>query len=147
MSEIRAFFTESQEQQIIEAIQRAELHTSGEIRVHIEAHHDKDAYPRAIDVFAALEMHKTADQNGVLFYLATEDHQFAILGDKGINAKVPANFWESIKDGMQTEFRKGNFTDGLVQGILKSGKALSEYFPYQDDDVNELPNEISTGLN
>ena len=146
MSEIRKFFTEAQETEVVEAIQKAELHTSGEVRVHIEEHNDKEAYERAVEVFAALKMHKTEERNGVLFYLATEDHQFAILGDKGINEKVPDIFWDDIRNQMQDHFKKGDFVTGLSQGILTSGKALSEFFPYNDDDVNELSDEISTSI-
>lgn len=144
MSEIRKFLSESEEQRVVEAIQEAELNTSGEIRVHIETHHEKDAYKRAVEVFAALEMHKTAERNGVLIYLATDDHQFAILGDKGIDEKVPDDFWNHIRDLMQENFRKGDFVSGLAEGIKAGGKALSEFFPYRDDDSNELSDEIST---
>ena len=144
MSEIRKFLTEEEEQRVIESIQEAELNTSGEIRVHIEAHHEQAAYKRAIEVFAALDMHKTAEHNGVLIYLATDDHQFAILGDIGINEKVPDDFWNHIRDIMQEHFRKGDFVSGLAEGIKASGKALAEFFPYQDDDRNELSDEIST---
>lgn len=144
--EVRTFFTEAEEKKIVEAIQDAELQTSGEIRVHIEEHNEKEAYDRAVEVFDALEMQKTAERNGVLFYLATEDHRFAILGDKGINERVPTNFWEDIKNDMQNQFKKGAFVAGLVFGINAAGKALAEFFPYQSDDTNELSNDISTKI-
>ena len=70
------------------AIQEAEKNTSGEIRVHIEAHTDEDHYEHALKVFAELKMHKTELRNGVLFYVAVNDHKFVILGDQGINDKV-----------------------------------------------------------
>ena len=144
MNEIRNFLTQEEEQRIIGSIQEAELNTSGEIRVHIEAHHETAPYKRAVEVFTALDMRKTAERNGVLIYLAAEDHQFAILGDKGINEKVPDDFWNHIRDIMQAHFRKGDFVSGLAEGIMASGKALAEFFPYQDDDRNELSDEIST---
>ena len=144
MSEVQKFITEEEEQRVVEAIQKAELNTAGEIRVHLEAHHETAAYKRAVEVFAALKMHKTAERNGVLIYLATDDHQFAILGDKGINEKVAKDFWNDIRDVMQAHFRKGDFASGLAEGISASGKALAEFFPYQEDDRNELSNEIST---
>jgi uncharacterized membrane protein len=144
LSEVRQFLSEEEEQRVVEAIQEAELNTSGEIRVHIETHHEKAAYKRAVEVFAALDMHKTAERNGVLIYLATEDHQFAILGDKGIDEKVPDDFWNHVRDIMQEHFRKGDFVSGLADGIKAGGKALAEFFPYQDDDRNELSDEIST---
>jgi len=141
---IRKFFTTEEEAQIIDAIHQAELDTSGEIRVHIEEHCKAVAFDRGTEVFGTLEMHKTALRNGVLFYIATEDHKFAIVGDKGINAKVPAGFWDNIRDEMQAAFKRGDFVGGLSVGIAKSGNVLKEFFPYEEDDTNELPNEIST---
>ena len=138
-------FTTAQKKFIVNAIKQAELNTSGEIRVHVENKCKINVLDRAADVFAMLKMHKTAQRNGVLFYLATGDKQFAILGDAGINGKVPDNFWESIKEEMQLHFKKGDFTKGLVTGIEMAGEKLKQFFPYQTDDVNELPDDISYG--
>ena len=128
---------------MVAAIQQAEKATSGEIRVHIENHCRKNVLDRAADVFAQLKMHKTAAQNGVLVYVALEDRKLAILGDAGINAKVPANFWEGIKIRMVEQFKQGLITEGIREAVLSAGNALKTYFPYQTDDKNELPDDIS----
>lgn len=141
----KKFLIPAEESQITEAIKAAEKDTSGEIRVHIEAFCKMDVLDRAADVFGFLEMHKTQLRNGVLFYLAHEDHKFAILGDGGINAKVPSNFWDEIRDHVTSEFKKGNYAQGLSEGILKAGEQLKSHFPYQSDDKNELSDEISYG--
>ncbi len=139
------FFTIEQKEKIVAAIKQAELDTSGEIRVHIENHCKDDVLDRAAGVFALLKMHKTELRNGVLFYFAVEDRKFAILGDKGINAKVPENFWNKIQEMMTSHFSQGEFTEGLVNGISESGAQLKNYFPYQSNDVNELDDDISFG--
>ena len=90
-------------------------------------------------------MHKTELRNGVLFYLAVKDRKFAILGDSGINAVTPDNFWDDIKQRMAGHFAEKDFTGGLREGILMAGDALKEQFPHQKDDVNELSDEISFG--
>lgn len=128
---------------MVAAIQQAEKATSGEIRVHIENHCRKNVLDRAADVFAQLKMHKTAARNGVLVYVALEDRKLAILGDAGINAKVPANFWEGIKIRMVEQFKQGLITEGICEAVLSAGNALKTYFPYQTDDKNELPDDIS----
>jgi len=138
-------FTKEQQKQIVEAIKQAEHNTSGEIRVHIEKSCKIDVLDRAANVFAMLKMHKTKLRNGVLFYLSIEDRKFAILGDAGINAKVPENFWDSVKDTVLEQFKQGNQTEGLIKGILMAGEKLKTHFPYQKDDVNELSDEISFG--
>ncbi len=139
------FFTQEQKEAIVAAIKDAEQNTSGEVQVHIESHCKKAVMDRAAEVFAMLHMHNTKLRNGVLFYLAVEDHKFAILGDAGINSVVPPNFWEQIKEEMQAEFKKGNFTKGLCGGIEKAGKHLKAHFPYKKGDINELSDEISFG--
>ena len=123
----------------------AELDTSGEIRVHIERRCKGEVLDRGAYLFEKLGMHKTVRRNGVLFYLAVDDHKFAILGDAGINAVTPEDFWDRIKENMQEEFRAGRFAEGLEAGIREAGKELKEHFPYLDDDVNELPDDISFG--
>lgn len=138
-------FTEVEKLQIQNAVKMAELDTSGEIRVHIERKCLADALDRAAYIFQKLEMHKTDLRNGVLFYLAVEDHKFAILGDAGINAKVPENFWDEIKGKMLEYLKSGQIAVGLSEGITMAGKQLKEHFPYQAGDVNELEDGISFG--
>jgi uncharacterized membrane protein len=138
-----SFFTKEQQAQILAAVKEAEKETSGEIRVHIETSFTGDVLDRAAWVFKKLGMHKTAERNGVLFYLATENRKFAIIGDSGIHAKVPEGFWNEISENMANNFREGKFTEGLSSGIILAGKQLQKHFPYRQDDVNELPDDIS----
>ncbi|OEJ99096.1 hypothetical protein A8C32_07935 [Flavivirga aquatica] len=145
MSKIEAFLTATEEQEVVEAIRLAELNTSGEIRVHIEKTSNGNPTKRALELFYALKMDNTKLQNAVLIYVAVNEKSFSIYGDKGINDVVTNNFWDSTKDIMQTYFKSGNFKQGLIEGILKSGEQLKQYFPYTDSDTNELSNEISKG--
>ena len=145
MSEVEDFLTKSQEQQIINAIRSAERNTSGEIRVHIEKCSKKETLERAKEVFCYLKMDETEAQNGVLFYLGVHDKKFAIVGDKGINKKAPKDFWDTTKEIVLLQFKKGNFTKGLIHGIHEAGEQLKTYFPYTKDDVDELPNTVSKG--
>ena len=145
MSEFETFLSKHDEAAIVEAIKTAEKNTSGEIRVHIEAHTDEDHFEHAAKVFHELGMDQTELRNGVLIYIAVNDHQFVILGDQGINNVVPKGFWNSTKDVMQAHFKKGDFKQGIVEGVLRAGQELKAHFPYQQDDENELSNEISKG--
>ncbi|NQX86212.1 MAG: TPM domain-containing protein [Flavobacteriaceae bacterium] len=145
MPAIEDFLTQAEEQDIIEAIRSAEQHTSGEIRVHIERHTNLSIELRAMELFHFLKMDNTKLQNAVLIYVAIDDKNFYIYGDKGINDVVPINFWNTTKDTIQNYFIKGQFKTGLVEGVLKAGKALHKHFPKQHDDIDELPNNISKG--
>jgi uncharacterized membrane protein len=141
------FFSKEQKEKILQVIREAERNTSGEIRVHIDKHCRGDALDRAAYVFEKLQMHRTKLRNGVLFYLAVEDRKFAILGDAGINAATPENFWDNIKSMMMASFSEGDFTGGLIHGISMAGTQLKEHFPFTKEDVNELPDDISFGEN
>ncbi len=142
----KPFFTKEQEATIIGAIKAAEKNTSGEIRIHIEpTTKGKEPLDRAVEVFQELEMHQTEARNGVLFYLAYDDHRFSIFGDQGINEKVEEGFWDSTRDLIQTAFQRGEFAQGLAHGIKEAGRVLKAYFPYQEDDQNELDDSISKG--
>lgn len=145
MSQVEDFLTANEEQQIVEAIRLAEQNTSGEIRVHIEKTTSVAAFDRAMEVFHLLKMDNTKLQNGVLIYVAVDDHAFVICGDKGINAVVPDDFWDCTRDVMQQHFRHGDFKQGLIDGITRAGEKLQEYFPWEHDDKDELSNEISKG--
>lgn len=137
--------TEEQEK-IAHAVSLAENRTSGEIRVVVEnTVGGKSAMEKAAQYFKELEMDRTVLRNGVLIYLAVVDHEFAIIGDRGINERVSADFWEVTKDKMLTHFRKGDYLRGLQEGVLEAGEQLHHFFPRQEDDINELPNEVFFG--
>ena len=142
---VKEFIGEKGKTLIEQAIKEAELNTSGEIRVHLESKCPADPLQRAIYIFNYLKMYNTQARNGVLVYVAVESRKFAIIGDAGINAVVPEDFWDGIKDKMRASFAAGDYVGGLVEAVKESGVSLKKYFPYQSDDVNEQPDEISFG--
>lgn len=145
MSVAHQSFTPEQRDQILASIKQAEQRTSGEIRLFIENKCSENALDRAAFIFKELNMHQTNDRNGVLVYLALTSHKFAIIGDAGINSKVPEDFWVTIKTEMQLHFAAGDFVTGLSKGVGMIGEALRKNFPYMKDDKNELPDDIVFG--
>lgn len=139
------FLSTVEEQALIDAIGKAEDRTSGEIRVHIETKCDGDPYQRAIQIFYELKMNDTKDRNGVLIYVATDDHKMSIIGDQGINQMVPEGFWNETLQLMRMHFSAGQFSAGLTLAVEHAGEKLRTYFPYQHDDTDELSNDISFG--
>jgi uncharacterized membrane protein len=137
------FFTKEQQTLISNAIKEAEASTSGEIRVHLETSLSEDILDRAAWIFNKIGMHRTEERNGVLFYLAVINRKFAVIGDGGINAKVPDEFWNDIRSVMEKYFSEEKFAEGLVEGIIMTGSQLKEYFPHKANDINELPDDIS----
>lgn len=143
MSNAITILNREEDRRVVEAIKQAELNTSGEIKVHIENRCKGNVEQRSLIVFNKLKLNETKLRNGVLIYLAVRDHKFVILGDKGINQVVEEGFWNDVKDLMQNHFREGRFAEGLEKGIMRCGEKLKTYFPYQSDDINEIPDEIS----
>ncbi len=143
MSATEDFLSKEDESAIVGAIVQAEKNTSGEVRVHIEEHTEKPPLERAQEVFYLLNMDKTKERNGVLFYVGVADHTFAIIGDEGIDKVVENDFWDCTKDVVIGHFKNGNFKQGLVDGILRAGNRLQQHFPFRDGDTDELTNEIS----
>jgi uncharacterized membrane protein len=125
------------------AIREAEQLTSGEIRVHIDKKCAGDPLKRAIQVFNKLKMHATKERNGVLIYLSFTDRKLAILGDIGIDKKVGADFWDGTKNQLIEDFKKNQFTQGIINAVKESGNRLKENFPCEPDDIDELSNEIT----
>lgn len=139
-------FTPEQEERIEAAISNAERMTSGEIRIHVEKTCPDDALSRARHVFDALEMYNTQDRNGVLLYIALEDHKLAIYGDEDIHSTMGVNYWAGVIELIVSHFLKKDIAGGIEAGIMELGRILKKYYPYQTDDTNELDNAISYRL-
>ena len=140
------FFSKKEKAAIIEAIQKAEKNTSGEIRVHLERKADEDILAHAAKVFEKIGMTNTKERNGVLIFMGVKSKRFAIIGDRGIHEKVSRGFWQEMAEIMQNHFREDNFALGIAAAIEKAGEKLANYFPHKRDDMNELPDEISYSL-
>jgi uncharacterized membrane protein len=130
-------------ERVKEAIRRAELVTSGEIRVSVARLFWGDVYRAAARAFDRLGMHRTRQRNGVLFFVVPARRRFAVLGDSGIHEKVGQDFWDKVSWAVSECFRTGDFTEGLVRGIELVGRELEAHFPYNAlTDVNELPDDV-----
>lgn len=138
------FLDAAEEGQVVEEILRFEARSSGEIVVHLcgRAHVD-DIMGAAARTFERLGLSATRERNAVLFFVAVESHLFAVLGDAGIDARVPPGFWDEVVGRVQRHFAAGEFGEGLVAGIDLAGAALAEHFPPRPDDLNELPDPVS----
>lgn len=128
---------------LVEAIQTAEDHSTGEIRIHIDSNTEGNNAEIAFEIFKRLCKDQTAARNAVLFHVNFEHHYLTIIGDEGIHEKVHQNFWDRMHDRITAEFSKGNFHDGLKNAVLETGLELKKHFPVSGENPNELPNEIT----
>ncbi|MDF0578639.1 TPM domain-containing protein [Bradyrhizobium yuanmingense] len=131
---------------IEQAIKRGEATHSGQVRFVVEGALDgrplfrnQPARERALDVFSHLRIWDTAHNNGVLIYLLLADRDVEIIADRGIDAKVGAEGWETICRAMEAEFRSGRFERGVIHGIEAASREMAKHFPKQGPHANELP--------
>ncbi len=132
-------------ERIVEAIRKAELKSSGEIKVHIQKTLDGEIMKEAVKKFNELKLTNTAERNGVLIYIAKDDHQLAILGDDGIHGKVDKDFWNCAVEAMTGRFKEGDFIGGVEAGVEMVGEQLATLYPRKSDDENELSDGVSLG--
>ncbi|MCZ2083246.1 MULTISPECIES: TPM domain-containing protein [unclassified Kaistella] len=140
---MNTFLTDYQMASLVEAIQTAENHSTGEIRVHIDATTEGHNAEIAFEVFKRLCKDKTVEKNAVLFHVNFEQQYLTIIGDEGIHKKVHQSFWDHMHDEITTAFSKGKYFDGLKKAILETGIELKNHFPIVGENPNELPNEIT----
>ena len=142
----KEFFTAEQQQQITDAIQKAEKNTSGEVRIFVESKCKYvDPVDRAKEIFFSLKMEQTRDRNAVLLYMALDDHQLALFADEGIYQRLGAGFWNQEVKKIISAFTKDDYTGGICNIVEDIGEALQYHFPYEYADKNELPDEFVFG--
>ena len=98
---------------------------------------------RAARTFDRLHLYSTKRRNAVLIFIAYQDRKLAILGDAGINNLIPEGFWDNEVEELARFLKAGRPVDGLCEIIAHMGERLSQYFPGERDDENELSNEVT----
>ena len=130
-------------QRVVQAIREAEQATSGEIRVSVARFFWGDVQKVAGKAFRRMGMEATSERNGVLIFLVPGRKRFAVLGDVAIHAQVGQAFWEDVAACLSAHFRRGDFTEGLVEGIHLVGDRLASHFPRAGaEDQDELPERV-----
>lgn len=99
-------------------------------------------FERAVTHFKVGAERRTHGRTGVLLYLSMNEHRAEIVADETIAAIVDPEVWGVAMADMLAEIREGRVGDGLVAGIRDVGAVLSEHFPQDTDDQNELPDRL-----
>ncbi|HEV2211387.1 MAG TPA: TPM domain-containing protein [Verrucomicrobiae bacterium] len=136
------FVEKLRDNELVEAIRKAERKTSGEIRVFISRKPVEAPVSVAQAHFLEMGMDKTRDRNAVLIFVAPRTHKFAVIGDKAVHERCGDAFWLTLANEMTGHFKNSHFTEGLLHAITKAGELLAQHFPRRPDDTNELPDDI-----
>lgn len=89
-------------------------------------------------------LHYTKDHTGILILVSLLEHRVEVLADRGINQKVVQGTWDEIVHTITAGIKSGKACDAFCQAIERCGGILSEHFPRQADDKDELPNRLVT---
>ncbi|GAA4469739.1 hypothetical protein GCM10023093_29700 [Nemorincola caseinilytica] len=148
LSPRKDFLDEGSQKKVVACIANAESRTTGEIRVFMEPQCTYvDAMDRAKELFVQMGMEKTVMRNAVIVYVAYDDRQFALFGDKAIYELAGGpEFWQKAAATLSGHMRNGEYTLGLCNCIDELGNALATHFPADPNITkNELPDEIVFG--
>lgn len=100
------------------------------------------AHDAAIKHFKVGAERRTHGRTGVLIYLSMQEHRAEIVADQPIAEKVPAEVWGDAMADMLEQIKRGCIAEGMAAGVRDVGAVLSEHFPRDEDDQNELPDRL-----
>ena len=99
---------------------------------------------RALIGFYENGLYRTEGETGILIFMSLLEHKVWILGDRGINEKIPPGYWQTLAGELAQGIRSGRGAESLCRVVQQCGAELSRHFPRSHDDQNELPNQILT---
>jgi putative membrane protein len=103
----------------------------------------RDEVQRAAwQAFGNFRVGRTAAGTGILLYVSLFEQMVWVLGDDPIAAKLDQRTWDEIRDTIIEGIRRRRAADAFSQAIARCGELLSQHFPYQVGDVNELTDEL-----
>jgi len=143
MVKLNKMFTEEDLELIRGAVEGVQQRSSGKVRVRVEKKAGRHPLKKAKEAFVLMGMKDMPDRNGVLFYVSVADRKFAVLGDDGINEKVPVSFWENVKDAVIAKLSEGDFAIGLMGGINLVSEKLAEFFPDEKEEPENVVSPVS----
>ena len=139
---MKYFLTDEEELLLIEAIRKQEARTSAEIRVCVTDRLVFRPQRYAWRVFVRHGMRHTRYRNAALIVMMPRVKQIVMIGDSGLDAIVPDGYWEEAVKEMVKGMHDHGPLASLRAGLDRLGDMLSQHWPREDDDVNELPDEI-----
>ncbi len=105
---------------------------------------DEAVRERAVRAFYEKGLYKTRDETGILIFISLMERKVWILGDRGINRKIPHSRWRELARNLSTGVREDKAFPALCGVIESLGRELALHFPKKTDDVNELSDDVLT---
>jgi len=99
---------------------------------------------RAVRAFYEKGLYRTRHETGILIFISVFERKVWILGDRGINARIPAASWQQLVQLLTKGIKDGRSCEALCTVISRCGEELALHFPKERNDSNELRDEIIT---
>ncbi|MEO9869726.1 TPM domain-containing protein [Ekhidna sp.] len=98
---------------------------------------------RAKEAFLNEKVYDTKEHVGILIYISRLEHIVLVIGDEGINQKVPNEEWEKVVSLITSGLKNKQIGSGLVNGINHCKELLlKNNFTRKKTDTNELSDEL-----
>jgi putative membrane protein len=98
---------------------------------------------RALEQFAARNLHLTRERTGVLIFVSFAERMAELIADEGIAAHVEPHVWDRAMAALVEGLRRDQPGAGLAAAVRLCGEVLAERFPADpDDNPDQLPNNV-----
>jgi len=106
---------------------------------------DEAVRARAVRAFHEHGLHRTAEGTGVLVFASLFEREAVVIGDRGIDAKLPPGEWDRAVAALVAGLRAGEPARGFVEAIALCGARLAEHFP-RDGTTPPAGNELEDAI-
>ena len=122
--------------QLVERIPRLKRHFLSEKSI------SEEVGEAATIAFFTENLYRTRAENGILLFISVFEHRVWVLGDRGINEKIPPERWQEIVDLVTDGIKNDRQCQAICDAITRIGETLREFYPIETDDKDELHNLI-----
>ncbi|MFQ3201628.1 MAG: putative membrane protein, partial [Zhongshania sp.] len=91
--------------------------------------------------FLEQNLHHTKGETGMLIFVSEAERYVEILVDRGISAKIPDVYWETMVNRFTARVAKNETAQGFIECIESCGEELQRHIP-ASGEKNELPNHL-----
>jgi len=147
---IQNFLNQQEVAAVNNAVAEAEKKTSGEIKILVVKSSadflgksaDQRADARADYEFFDLGLDHTRDNTGILIMISLAERRVVVRASSTIDQFYDQSTWQTVVDVALKGIRNDDSASGICNAVQMCGEILSNHFPRQPDDVNEIPDEI-----
>ncbi len=102
----------------------------------------RKVHEKAMEQFYARGLHLTKGRTGVMIFCALEEHFVEVIADEGIYTRTDKSLWNETVATLLTHIKGGDLTGGFEAAVAACGAALSQHYPPDAENPNELPDVL-----